>query len=346
MADRLLYVMIPKRHDVELQSILRQRPPNSCWYDRLGEDMLRATVLANAEETESICDELCDTFDAVEGFRVVIMPVEAAIPRTPAPEPPEPTEESQKKSARRISRDELLEDVSGGTEFTQIFVWMVVFSAVVAAVGLLTDNVAVIIGAMVIAPLLGPNMGLALGTTLGDRALMSKALLTNAAGFSIAFIISIVIGLFIDIDLNEAVEIRARTVPHLRDIVLALASGAAGALAFATGVPATLVGVMVAVALLPPLMSFGMLLVDGQPVAATGALVLLSINVICVNLSATSVFLLKGIAPQQWWEADKARRATRRALVIWIALLAALAALIVFGIREPLTMPRIPGATP
>jgi hypothetical protein len=95
----------------------------------------------------------------------------------------------------------------------------------------------------------------------------------------------------------------------LGDIAVALASGCAGALAFTTGVSATLIGVMVAVALLPPLVTFGLLLGGGNLDLATGALSLFLMNLICVNLAGVATFLVQGIRPASWWEKDQAGNA-------------------------------------
>ena len=124
-------------------------------------------------------------------------------------------------------------------------------------------------------------------------------------------------------------EIQARVNPGPLDFVVALAAGSAGALAFTSGASASLLGVMVAVALMPPLVTGGMLLGAGHPAAAFQALLLVTINVISVNLAAVVTFLWRGVRPRTWWEADTARKATRRAVVIWSVLLAALVALVI-----------------
>src|SRR5690606_10060231 len=116
-----------------------------------------------------------------------------------------------------------------------------------------------IIGAMVIAPLLGSNMALALSTTLGDLALMRRALLTSFAGIIVTVGISAAFGAFIYVD-PKMPEIVSRLNIHFGDIAIALAAGCAGSLAFTTGVSVMLIGVMVAVALLPPLVTFGLLM--------------------------------------------------------------------------------------
>jgi uncharacterized membrane protein len=87
----------------------------------------------------------------------------------------------------RISREELYNSIADGAKLSRVFVMMVILSAIVAAIGLIKDNVAVVVGAMVIAPLLGPNVALALGTTLGDIPLTLRSLKTNVVGVAIAF---------------------------------------------------------------------------------------------------------------------------------------------------------------
>ncbi len=236
----------------------------------------------------------------------------------------EEAEEKPKIKGSRISREELYSDLSETTNVSWIYITFTTLSTIVAAIGLLQNNVAVIIGAMVIAPLLGPNVALALATTLGDVDLARRSVKANLVGILIALGLAIFVGFLFTID-PSVPEILNRTKVGLGDIVLALASGSAGALAFTTGVGASLIGVMVAVALLPPLVTTGLMLGSAHFDLALGAFMLLAVNVICVNLSGVLTFLLQRVRPNTWWEADKARRATRRAIVIWTALLLLLA---------------------
>jgi uncharacterized membrane protein len=92
-----------------------------------------------------------------------------------------------------------------------------------------------------------------------------------------------------------------------------------------------LIGVMVAVALLPPLVTAGMLCGSGQWGLAAGSLLLFLINLICVNLAGVVAFLVQGIRPVTWWEATKAKKATRFAIFLWMVLLAALVVMILLS---------------
>ena len=254
--------------------------------------------------------------------------LEATLPRAepePTAAPGQPP--SEEKSPQRIGREELYEDIKDAARCSRVYLAMTVLSTIVATVGLYYNSVAIIIGAMVIAPLLGPNMALALSTALGDSPLLRRALLTAMAGIGTAMALAVIVGVLLQVN-PASPEVVSRTRVGMGDIVLALASGCAGALAFTTGVSATLIGVMVAVALLPPLVTFGLLLGGGQPALAMGALSLFLMNLICVNLAGVTTFLVQGIRPASWWEKDRAVKATRIAIVLWVALLAGLVGMI------------------
>ena len=181
----------------------------------------------------------------------MVIPVEATVPRPAEEEPTENDKEKDKASAAATSREELYNKIAKNAQLDLNFLVLVFLSTVVAAIGLIKNNMAVVIGAMVIAPLLGPNLALALGAALGDGRLMGRALRTNLAGLSLAFVLSIIIAILWPVDVTSR-ELLARTDVGLDSVTLALASGAAAVLSITTGLPSVLVGVMVAVALLPP----------------------------------------------------------------------------------------------
>jgi uncharacterized membrane protein len=115
------------------------------------------------------------------------------------------------------------------------------------------------------------------------------------------------------------------------NILVALASGCAGALSFTTAVSSMLVGVMVAVALLPPLVTFGLMLGGGQPTLAMGAFSVFLMNLICVNLAGVVTFLMQGIHPTHWREKGLATKSTIISIIIWIVLLALLILIVILS---------------
>jgi len=267
---------------------------------------------------QSTLDALQKVVSAYPASRIIVFPVEATIPLPEAAKP--------KTKVTGTSREALYDKVSKDVVLNSNFLVLVILSTLVAAIGLIENNVAVVIGAMVIAPLLSPNLALGLGAALGDLDLMRKALITNMVGVSLCITLSILIGLIWKFDINSP-ELLARTDVGMDSLALALASGAAAALSLTTGLSSVLVGVMVAVALLPPAATFGLMLGHGQYQLAIGAVLLLIANVVSVNLATKIVFWVKGISPRVWWQKEKAKRAMRVSILIWFISLVILAVL-------------------
>ncbi len=329
MALRLIELVVPEKDSADVRELLKEQKVLEHRQLRLSDGEILVRILLDAEHSEAVLDLLAERYIGHDGNRAVILPVEATLPRAEPepvtdPAPPLPSE----VAPGRIGREELYEDIKDAAQMSRVYLAMVALSTIVAAIGLYYSSVAIIIGAMVIAPLLGPNMALALATTLGDLPLLRRALLTGLVGIVLTMVLAVILGVWLQVD-PTSTEIASRDAVAPGDIVVALASGAAGALAFTTGVSTTLIGVMVAVALLPPLVAFGLLLGGGHPVPALGALSLFLMNLICVNLAAVTTFLIQGIRPATWWEKDRAVKATRIAIGLWLSVLAALAGLLV-----------------
>ncbi len=335
MALRMLDVVLPEGSFDALKGAFREDVIQAGpWRHSLvgGSRLLR--VLIDADDSGRMVDAIEQRCGSVPGFSLTIQRVEAALPRPPdrseRPETPRQVRSAfgQKHRAKGLSREELLGDANDMARTSSVFMLTVVLSTVVVSVGLLTHNTAAIIGAMVIAPLLGPNVGLALATTLADGALFRHAVKSNVIGLAIALGMTIPLGLLMAVD-PAGPEIAARTRVNLGDPILALAAGSAGTLAVTTGVPMSLVGVMVAVALLPPTAVFGLMLGSGQLALAGDALLLLMTNLLCIVFAGAITFRLKGVRPSMWWEAERAKRSSRKAIVILGILLALVLALIV-----------------
>lgn len=336
MALRLIELVLPTESEEALDELLDPQPTLGFWKDRVSDDLTLSRILVPVEDSERVLDLLEHRFSRVEGFKVILLQVQASLPRPESLDvsPPGIPKEAllkkqQGKPAQRVSREELYADVTDTARLTPVYSFMVILSSIVAAIGLLQGNLAVVIGAMIIAPLLGPNVALALATTLGDSQLAKKAMRTALVGIGLALVFSVLLGMVYPVD-PTAVEIAARTRVGLADVALALASGSAGVLSFTAGLSTTLVGVMVAVALLPPLVTIGLLLGAGYVSLAGEATILLLVNLICVNLAGVCTFLAQGIQPLSWWELGRARRAARVAIIAWTLLLAVLVVLILF----------------
>jgi uncharacterized hydrophobic protein (TIGR00341 family) len=336
MALRLIEIVVPEGYAKEVKDLLRDQNVLDFWEEIIAGNQARIKVLLPTKETQAVLDLLEKRFYKRRDTRIILLPVEASIPRPepeekppPSPHDTEPEKKPVKKTAR-ISREELYYDIEKMTRFSWIFIVLIILASVVASVGILRNNVVFIIGAMVIAPVLGPNVGLSLGTTLGDINLSRRAIETITIGILTALVFSIAIGLVFKVN-PDIPELISRTRVNFGDIALALAAGSAAALSLTTGLLSALIGVMVAVALLPPLVTLGMLIGSGYWEMALGSLLLFLINLICINLAGVVTFLIQGIRPLTWWEADRAKRSTKIAIFLWTSLLVALAVLILFS---------------
>ncbi|PLY12718.1 MAG: TIGR00341 family protein [Sedimenticola sp.] len=270
-------------------------------------------LLVADDKLQKVLDALQNALGAQSSFRIVVLPVDIALPK--------PSEDERKEEDSAIAaREALYDEVEKNARLDLNFIVLVILSTAVAAIGLIESNVAVVIGAMVIAPLLGPNLAFGLGTALGDIALMRESVVTATVGILLAIVLSVGIGVVWPIDIASP-ELIARTLVGLDSIALALASGAAAALSMTTGLSSVLVGVMVAVALLPPAVTLGLMLGYGDTSLAFNAGLLLAINLVCVNLSSKLVFLVKGIRPRTWLEKKKASRAMIIYVLMWLATL-------------------------
>lgn len=333
MPLRLLELTLADAEGEGLRERLEGLPVVDLWTAESADGAGWVRVVVDARHVEAVSDVLVEHFGSREGFRLTVLTLEATLPQVEEPaDDDEPAAETEagEPELQRISREELYEDLSAGSRLSSIYAVMVALSTLVAAVGLIRGDVAIIIGAMVIAPLLRPNIALSLAAILGDSKLARRSLKTVGVGVALAVGLSILLGTVLRVDPSVG-ELATRTRVSVSDIVIALSAGAAGTLAFTSGVPAVVVGVMVAVALLPPLVAAGLLAGAGHGMPAARALLLLLTNLTCINLAAIATFFLQRVRPRSWWEEDQAKRATRLATAIWIAMLVVLLGLILLA---------------
>ncbi len=321
---KIIEIVTPVENLPAVESILEQHNSEVLWINSDEEEKRMIRALVSDDQRQSVLDALQGLFKNEEHSKIIVMALEASLPRK------EPTkEEKDTPDKSSTTREELYNEVEKNTRLDSTYLLLVFLSTVVVAIGLLENNVAVVIGAMVIAPLLGPNIALALGAALGDMPLMWKAFKTIITGIGLALVLSIGLGMYHPMNLDSP-ELIARTDVGLDSMALALASGAAAVISLTTGLSSVLVGVMVAVALLPPTATLGIMLGAGQNELAVGAALLLAVNIVCVNLAAKVVFLVRGIKPRSWLEKQKATQSMTTYLIIWVLSLAILLVIILF----------------
>ncbi|SEO83767.1 TIGR00341 family protein [Halogranum amylolyticum] len=185
---------------------------------------------------------------------------------------------------------------------------MTIFSAIVAAAGLLLDSPAVVVGAMVIAPQVGSALIASVGMALDDRRMIWLGFRDQFVGLGLAIVGAFVFGISLKhgqivtsvLDVSTVGQISKRISPGLLSMSVAFCAGAAGAFGLATALPVSLVGVMIAAALIPAAAAVGIGFAWGLPSVALGALVLLIVNAVAVNLAGFLVLWYFDYRPIDW----------------------------------------------
>jgi uncharacterized hydrophobic protein (TIGR00341 family) len=240
------------------------------------------------------------------------------------------SEYANEHDSDRIARDELVTAAAELAPSLPTYIIMTIVSAVVATGGLLLDSPAVVVGSMVIAPLVGPALSASVGTVVRDREMFRRGvrlqilglLLSILAAFVFAFVVRHVHLVPPLEDVTAVPEIRERVAPDFLMLAIAIGAGVAGALSLLSGVSAALVGVMIAVALIPPAATVGIGLAWEQPRVSLGSVVLLLVNLLSINLASLLVFWYKGYRPERWFYRDTARKAIlTRGATLLVAIL-------------------------
>jgi uncharacterized hydrophobic protein (TIGR00341 family) len=252
-------------------------------------------------------------------------------------------------SPEQIAREELQ---SAAEELVpasiSIYAGMTIVSAIIATAGLLLDSAAVVVGSMVIAPLIGPAMATSVGTVFRDRDLFRDgvklqiigAILTIASAALFAILIRTGNLVPPGLDILSISQIRERFRPDVLSLVVALGSGAAGVISLASGLSSALVGVMIAVALVPPAATVGIGIAWGNTALVVGSGVLLLVNVLSINLAALLVLWYMGYRPTKWFHEEQTRRTFFKrvgVLLISILLLSAFLGSVTFSSYQTAT---------
>jgi uncharacterized hydrophobic protein (TIGR00271 family) len=216
------------------------------------------------------------------------------------------------KPLSRTRRKEIITEIRTSASPGFDYFFMVILSAAIATLGLINDSPAVIIGAMVVAPLMSPILGLGLGSITADGKLTRNSLSALVRGAIIAILLSALLTLtniylpFVPSLLDIPHEILSRTQPTANDLIIALAGGLAAAYALSQpNLSAALPGVAIATALMPPLCTIGVGLALGRWDIAGGASLLFLTNAVTIAFASSLVFFLEGFSPRKARETGK-----------------------------------------
>lgn len=324
MADRLLQIIADADDIKTVCNCLDELPPEHWWTlpkDDEGDDNRQMLFVALFKaDAQEVMDAVADALEGRDGWRLFSLPTEASLP-----ELDDEDEENRRAEKENVNaREEIFRDIRQGTALSIDYLVMTALASLVAAIGLSAGQVAVVIGAMVIAPLLGPILAFAFATTLGNFRLLGVAVRALGAGLGVAVGVAIVLGFILPNSYPDTTMMDFSGVLSLRTVALPLAGGAAAALMMSGGQTTGLVGVMVAAALLPPIAAMGLFVGAGDVANALRALATVVINVVAINLAAQVVFVIKGIRPRRW-ESNDHRTSVRVSIGASAGLVAMLA---------------------
>ena len=221
-----------------------------------------------------------------------------------------------------IDTDSATKSIRSNVSFRGPNVWILAFSIIIASVGLNVNSTAVIIGAMLISPLMGPIIGIGLGLGVNDTKLIKVGLKNLIVMVSISLIASTLYFLLTPLKLANPTELLARTNPTIYDVIIALFGGAAGLLEISRKDKGTVLsGVAIATALMPPLCTAGYGLASGTFKYFLGALMLFIINGVFIIIATYVMSKLLGFQEYEFQDQKIAKRT--RTLVTIVVLLVA-----------------------
>ncbi len=210
---------------------------------------------------------------------------------------------------------------------------MALFATLVAFSGLYLDNVVIVIGAMLISPLLGPLNAFAVNANLGRlrKVLISEVSILGLLGAIIVLsaITTFIVSQFVNIPINSG-QIILRTHASLSDIGIALVIGLAGGLALFVGLPELLVGVAIAVALVPPATVAGIGLATENYGLFLGALALTFVYLIGLELGSSIIIRIRGVTPRRYYQKEEAKTKFAYSIGILVVLFGLLSAIVYF----------------
>ncbi|MDH3341003.1 MAG: TIGR00341 family protein [Nitrosopumilus sp.] len=228
--------------------------------------------------------------------------------------------------------EELIPQTEPFVHFKKDLFFMIMISTVIASAGLYMNSPAVVIGAMLISPLIGPLTAFSFNAAIGRPEKMLKSFVS---GFiliitivAVSSAVSLIAIQFVELPITNEIEIR--TTPSPVDVVMGILLGVAAGIAMVSIIPGILVGVAIAAALVPPatVIGIGLALFDFD--IFSGSLLLTSSNVVGLVLGCTIVFFLKGITPRKYHERAVAKKYLVGTIILYICLGILLTVLSVF----------------
>ena len=297
---QLIQVFVPREDQAAVRDRLDEIEAGHVFSDADGQrEGALAYVPVPSGTTDRILEELHDAGLPEDTYRVVTDANQAHIPNV---EDLETRFAAGPTGGRGDSHAELRKRAADLKPETATYVSFAIASALVAVSGLLLDSATIIVGAMVIAPFAGSALSASVGAVIGDREMVVDSATSQALGLVVAYLGAVGMSLLLEqtgfvpstLVVARVGQVGSFSSPNLLTFAIAVSAGFAGALALATDLPVAIAGVAVAAAIVPAVGASGIGTVWGDHLVVVGALVLVLMNILIINLSAYVSLVLLG----------------------------------------------------
>ncbi|KZN24345.1 hypothetical protein A4G99_08025 [Haladaptatus sp. R4] len=323
---RLVQVLVPRGKRDAVLDALDEEGVDYAVFDETGRTEFSALVTfpVPPSAVEPILEKLRMAGVEEDAFTIVLQPETVVSKRI--------AELKRRYSGFNIAREELRERAAEMAPESSTFFSMTFISTIIAATGLLLDSSAVIIGAMVIAPLMGPAMAASVGTVVDEPKLAERGVQYQITGLLVAIACAALFGFLVrgtvlvppGLDIRTVPAITERFTPNFLSLLLALGAGAAGVISLMRGAGSVIVGVMIAVALVPPAATVGLGIAWLDFGVALGATVNVLVNLLSINLTALALLWVSGYRPERTRSVGQARSRTLWRIAIILVAIAVL----------------------
>lgn len=323
---RVIQVITPSNKTEEVIELLEREEVDFAVTDETSNREFGSVVTfpVETEEVEDMLDKLRGVGVEKEGY-VNVLEAEAIVSDKYEEKKEEEKEDKQDNDSERIARQELKATAEGLSRNTPNYIVFTIVSAIVATAGLILDSPSIVVGSMVIAPLIGPAMASSVGTVIKDDELFFQGVKSQFVGVGVsifsATVFAAIARVVIAPELNLYVinQVAERINPGILSLAVALGAGIAGALSLTSGASAALVGVMIAVALIPPAATVGLGIAYLDFNIVLGSFILVLVNLLSINLAGLVTLWVKGYRPELWYEEDIAKKVTIQRIILLLA---------------------------
>lgn len=292
-----LQVDVPSENKEEVEEVLREYADDlsSSEVEKDERDFVEFNLTVDSDDIDGLTEAVKSVKEIKNGdLSIKVLKQESLIKKG----------QKTKGSSSSLSKEEIYSKAQEFQGFDRIQWSLVAISAAIAAYGLVFNNVIVVIGAMILAPLLSPLVSSSISLVVGDRAMMKESMFSSLKAFIMVVAVSFLVLLPIPVSSNELISMVVD--PGMVTILLSVLVGSAAALTFAAGVRDQIAGVAVAIALVPPLASIGIGLKMANMSIVLGAAAISTVNILSVIISGFVTFYLIGLRPSSYYSQKQA----------------------------------------